>query len=204
MLKRFALAAIAALFMTSSASADIIITEIMQNPSAVSDANGEYFEIFNSGGSDVDLNGWTISDDGSDSFDITSSTIVGAGQYFVFGLNGDTGTNGGVNVDFVYSGMFLSNSDDELILTDADTNEVDRVEWDNGSTFPDPNGASMELINIAADNNVGSNWAEATASFGDGDLGTPGSANSVAVPEPASAAVLGLVALGGLFVRRRK
>ncbi len=37
------------------ASSDLIITEIMQNPSAVEDANGEWFEIYNSGSSPVDM-----------------------------------------------------------------------------------------------------------------------------------------------------
>ena len=89
-----------------------------------------------------------------------------------------------MNVDYNYgSSFFLSNSADELILTDASANEIDRVEWDGGPNFPDPTGASMELTDLAADNNVGSNWAEATQSYGDGDLGTPGSPNGVA-PTP--------------------
>ena len=55
--------------------------------------------------------------------------------------------------------------------------EADRVEYDGGATFPDPNGASMSLIDPALDNNVGANWCEASTPFGDGDLGTPGGAN---------------------------
>ena len=51
-----------------AADADIVITEIMQNPSAYPDAYAEWFEIHNTGETDVDLEGWTVMDDGSDSF----------------------------------------------------------------------------------------------------------------------------------------
>lgn len=42
---------------------DIIITEIMANSAAVADADGEWFEIFNTTGTAIDLSGWTISDE---------------------------------------------------------------------------------------------------------------------------------------------
>ena len=45
----------------------LVINEIMQNPSAVSDSNGEWFEIYNPTDAEVDINGWTIRDDGSNS-----------------------------------------------------------------------------------------------------------------------------------------
>ena len=182
--------------------ADLVINEIMQNPSAVGDSSGEWFEIFNSGSSTVDLDGYEFRDNGSDSFLVSGLLEIVAGGYLVFGNNGDSATNGGVTVDYVYSGMFLANGDDELILSDSNDVELDRVEWDGGPNFPDPTGASMELINPALDNNVGSNWVESTQTFGDGDLGTPGAANS-AIPEPGSLAVLLPIALT-LVIRRRK
>jgi len=111
----------------SAAAADVVINEIIQNPSAVTDANGE----------------------------------VPAGGFLVLAANADSGSNGGVAVDYEYGGgFFLSNSGDELILEDLGATEIDRVEWDNGATFPDPNGASMSLRNPTLDNNVGANWCE--------------------------------------------
>ena len=38
----------------------LIINEIMQNPSAVSDSDGEWFEVLNIGDVSLNLNGWTI------------------------------------------------------------------------------------------------------------------------------------------------
>jgi len=179
-----ALSLLATMGYAMTASAQLVINEIMQNPSAVSDGDGEWFEIHNPTGAAADINGWTIRDDGSDSHLIVNGVplMVPAGGYVVLGNNSDTGTNGGVTVDYSYgAGFFLSNGADELILEDGDFTEVDRVEWDNGATFPDPNGASMSLIDPALDNNVGANWCEGSTPYGDGDLGTPGGANDCAV-----------------------
>ena len=165
--------------------ANLVISEILQNPSAVSDANGEYFEIYNAGDTAIDLDGFTISDNGSDNHTIDNGgpLIVEAGSFIVLGANGDIVTNGGVDVAYEYDGITLANGADEIVLTDALGREVDRVEYDGGTVFPDPTGAAMELIDLNADNNDGTNWTEATQNFGDGDLGTPGGANGdVATP----------------------
>ncbi|QFT98651.1 Bifunctional hemolysin/adenylate cyclase precursor [Roseovarius sp. THAF8] len=165
--------------------AQIVISEIMQNPAAVSDADGEYFEVYNSGEQAVDLNGFTITDNDSDAHVIENGgpLLIQPGQYLVLGRNADTLSNGGVTVDYQYSGVALANGADEIVLTDTQGREVDRVEYDGGPDFPDPNGASMELTDLSTDNNIGSNWVTATQAFGDGDLGTPGAENGGA-PEP--------------------
>ena len=55
--------------------------------------------------------------------------------------------NGDVPLDFAYGGsMQLQNDWDELAIADAKGILVDRLAWDNGRTFPDPDGASMSLI----------------------------------------------------------
>ncbi len=164
----------------------LVINEIMQNPSAVADSAGEWFEIHNPTGAAVDIEGWTIEDNDFDSHVINNGgpLSVPAGGYLVLGNNSDSGTNGGVNVDYQYSGIALANGGDELVLLDVDLMEVDRVEWDGGPAFPDPNGASMSLRDPALDNNVGANWCESVTPFGDGDFGTPGSENICVLPIP--------------------
>jgi hypothetical protein len=163
---------------------DIIITEIMQNPSVVSDANGEYFEVYNTTGASIDMNGWTVKDLGTNSHSIALPLIVPANGYAVLGRNGDSGTNGGVTVNYVYSGITLGNTADELLLVDSVGTTIDKVDWDGGPNFPNPTGASMELsINKYndTDNDTGSNWAEAVSTFGLGDKGTPGTVNDFAL-----------------------
>ncbi|GAB5563695.1 MAG: hypothetical protein Wins2KO_07580 [Winogradskyella sp.] len=163
------------------ASGAIIITEIMQNPSAVGDGDGEYFEVYNTTGTDINLNGWLITDlsSASENFTVMGSLIVPANGYAVFGVNGDSMANGGLNVDYVYSGLFLGNGTDELSIQCGGT-PIDEVTWDNGATFPDPNGASMQLdLNFydATSNDNGANWFVGTLTYGAGDIGTPGTDN---------------------------
>lgn len=163
--------------------ADVIITEIMQNPAAVDDSNGEWFEVFNSGGSAVDLIGWTIADNDIDSHTISASVVIPAGSYAVLCRNSNPALNGGLpSCAYQYgSSIALANGADEIILLDGSMVEIDRVEYDGGPGFPDPSGASMELIGDppTVDNNLGSNWGETpgTTTFGDGDAGSPGSQN---------------------------
>jgi len=166
---------------------DLVVTEIMQNPSAVSDSAGEWFEIANTSDDDVDLEGWTISDDDFDTHTISGSLVVPAGGRAVLGRNADFATNGGVNVDYQYAGFFLSNSADEVILTDGDGLQFDRVAYDGGPNFPDPNGASMSLEPTLTDtvsNDEGANWCVASSTLPGGDQGTPGAENDSCVGPP--------------------
>ncbi len=57
----------------SAAAQNLLISEIMQNPRDVNDSAGEWFEVFNPTTAAIDLEGWTIRDDGSDSHVITAS-----------------------------------------------------------------------------------------------------------------------------------
>ena len=172
------------------AQSAVVINEILQNPAAVADSNGEWFELTNTTDAAIDINGWTIRDDGSDSHVINNGgpLEIPAGGFVVLGINPDTGVNGGVTLDYSYgSGFFLSNGADELVLVNGSGVEIDRVNWDGGPVFPDPNGASMSLLDPALDNNDGANWCTSTSSFGAGDLGTPGAANVCVIPEEAPA-----------------
>ncbi len=156
----------------------IIITEIMHNPSAVTDANGEYFEVYNTTGTDIDLNGWVISDNGSESHPINSSVIVPSGGYAVFARNSIFAENGNFNADYDFVSFTLSSIDEIIITTPVEMGSViiDQVYYDD-TNFPNNAGESMELHlyeynNVS--NDTGSNWGAATTAYGLGDLGTPG------------------------------
>ena len=80
--------------------------------------------------------------------------------------------NGGLKPDYSYgSGMVLQNDTDELVIADRDLVQLDRVRWDNGKTFPDPDGASMSLRDPSLDNSVGANWCASTLPWSAGDRG---------------------------------
>ncbi|MFH1680923.1 MAG: lamin tail domain-containing protein, partial [Candidatus Eisenbacteria bacterium] len=181
----------------------LVINEIMQNPAAASDSKGEWFELYNPGDTDVDIDGWTIRDNDIDVHTIDSGgpLMVSAGGYLVLGCNGKSAQNGGYVADYVYSGFLLANAADEIILENELGATVDQVFYTGVLPWPNPDGASMELVDAASDNNVGSNWAEAVARggtfSGSGDLGTPGAANSVSVPSDTEPPVVALVSPDG-------
>lgn len=168
---------------TASPDSDLVIAEIMQNPSDVSDSDGEYFEVFNPTASDIDMNGWTIADTDIDAHTIASSVVVPSGEFAVFCRSTQAVSSSACT--YVYDGLILSNSADELILQDAQGTEIDRVEYDGGPDWPDPTGAAMVFTGVAADDNaVASNWTTATSrenlfnTNSGSDLGSPGTRGS--------------------------
>ena len=154
----------------------IIITEIMQDPNAVFDEDGEYFEIYNAGSSSVDLNGWTLSDNDGESHNISSELIIASEGFLVLGRNADTATNGNVNVNYQYSSFFLANGGDEIILSNDDGFEIDRVDYDDGTNWPYTAGAAMIYQGSTSENNNEvSFWTEATTAENiTPNLGSPG------------------------------
>ena len=102
----------------------------------------------------------------------------------MLGRNADANTNGGVLIAYRYAGFTLGNADDEVILLDAAGTEIDRVAYDGGPTFPNPDGAAMELIRPDLDNALGANWRSAPDPWpgSAGDRGSPGTANPVILP----------------------
>jgi len=170
---------------TAGTSGELIFSEIMQNPSSVSDSSGEWFEVYNTTASDIDMLGYTIAAGGSPNQEvISSSVIVPAGGYALFARKSDPAVNGNLPTpayDYV-DGLNFSNSSQDCKILDTAGGTVCEVSYDNGSTYPDGNGASMNLSAdklTEPDAVVGANWCLGTQSYGDGDLGTPGTANDV-------------------------
>jgi hypothetical protein len=177
----------------SQTQGDLVITEIMNNPSPVSDTTGEWFEIYNTTAAAIDISGWTLKDDGTDTHVIDSSngtTLVPAGGYLVLGRSSDNTINGGASVNYAYGesgGHTLGNGADEVVLLTSNAVEISRVNYDGGATYPDLTGESMQLdpsYLSETDNNSGSNWCPSTSYYGDGtgSLGTPGLANDECAP----------------------
>lgn len=160
----------------------VVINEIMQNPSSVEDDKGEWFEIYNNSTESVNLNEWTIKDLGTDLHEISQSLILSSGEYLVLGNNSDQNTNGGVAVDYQYLNFVLDNSVDEILLISPEDKIVDSVAYNSSDLFPQPEGASIALLDPNLHNQVGLNWIESISSYGDGDLGTPGLSNAAVVP----------------------
>ncbi|WP_299114606.1 lamin tail domain-containing protein [uncultured Winogradskyella sp.] len=197
MKKLYLLFIVSSLIGFSQNPGDIVITEIMKDPSVAVDTAGEWFEVYNTTSADIDINGWTLKDDGNNNYIIDSTfnpttgtggvTIVPAGGYLVLGKTLDMTINGGTPIDFAYQTNFnMGNGSDEIVLLAPGNIEISRVNYDGGPDFPDLNGISMQL-NTAflneTDNDDGDNWCASISSYGDGDIGTPGITNEACAPE---------------------
>ncbi len=167
------------------APGDIIITEFMANPAAVADGSGEYIELFNKRSVSFDLEGFILKDDDSDSHTITGSLVIAPESFLVLAINDDAGTNGDFTADYEYTGFSLTNGGDEIVLTTASGTQIARVSWTSGSFGA--SGIAEELDALSDVNSSGeaesSNYSNATATYGDGDNGSPGSAGNTDLTE---------------------
>jgi Lamin Tail Domain/Secretion system C-terminal sorting domain len=154
------------------AQADLIITEIMKDPLDYSDSYAEWFEIFNNSASSVDMEDYTITDDGGQSHTI-SGLVVGAYGVITLGKYADPNFNGEIAHDYIYGGTNLDNGADEIILRDAGGTLVDEVWYDDGTLWPDADGASLMVIDYDLDNNDPTNWRSSSIAWADNDFGSP-------------------------------
>ena len=159
---------------------DIVLNELMVDPHAVSDADGEYIELYNNTQNDIDIQGWVLEDHGVDFHVIENGgpLVIGPGQYVVLARNADPGQNGGFTADYEYTGFVLQNTTDEVVLTNPQGMAVDSLVYSGDLGFPLVVGSSIELRNQLWENTMGVTWHEASLDYGDGDFGSPGSQNS--------------------------
>ena len=162
---------------------EVVVSEYLADPTVVSDVAGEWIEVYNPGTSAVDLQGFELHDDGTDSHVILSSVVIPPGGQVVLGNNDDVVTNGGVLVDYQYSGVELGDVVDAIVLS-FDGVEIDRVDYNHtvhagglvGRTASfDP---AVDLPDAAL-NDTDTNWCGSSEPI-DGlgsDFGTPGLPN---------------------------
>ncbi|MEL6820863.1 MAG: lamin tail domain-containing protein [Calditrichota bacterium] len=185
MLKQLLLSLFLLTSLYAQSDGDLIFSEIMSNPSG-SETAGEWVEVYNTTGSAIDIEGWQLRSNGGQSHTIANGSAlnVPALGFLVLGRSSDALTNGNYTPDYVFgSSIPLNNTTDFVLIERPDGMGgfilIDSVGYDNGSTFPDDNGASMTLTNFTADNSVGSNWISATTRESGfvgatGDTGSPG------------------------------
>ncbi|KPK16113.1 MAG: hypothetical protein AMJ62_06915 [Myxococcales bacterium SG8_38] len=148
----------------SPAPGQALITEWMANPSAVGNREGEWVEVRLD--ADLDLNGLTLSDrvGGTTLLEDEQCLRVAAGTHLVLARSTDPLVNGGIeDVDGELS-LSLNNGDETITLRVGDE-VLDSVAYERS----EPGVATQidELGRICA----------AVRPYGEGDLGTPGSAN---------------------------
>jgi lamin tail-like protein len=163
---------------------DLVITEIMNNPAAVADPTGEWFEVYNVAAYPLDLQGLVIRHQVNDPnavHTIAQSVVVQPGAFAVLAYSADPSVNGGVTADYAYgASVSLNNTADMLALEDANAGIIDEVYYDEMSGL-DPNGKSRSLdpaFMNDLDNDDDTFFCEAVSAIPGGtDLGTPGAMN---------------------------
>lgn len=157
---------------------DLVITEIMPNPEKVVDSSGEWFEVKNV--ADVAVNLWGLlvddGDDGSDDFIIGSDVVIEPGAYAVLGRVAEPANNGGITVDYVYTGMALTNDADTLRIK-RDNDVIDVVTWSSGWPLSAAHTIQLASDQVAGDNSDVANWCAGYTPYNDTDFGTPGADN---------------------------
>lgn len=91
----------------------IIINEFFPNPIG-KDADGEFIELFNSGGEPISLSGWKIKDSSNKTFTFVNQKIE-PGEYLV--------------LDYKTTKISLNNNGEKLFLYDGYGNLIDGAEY---------------------------------------------------------------------------
>ncbi|MEM8860248.1 MAG: Calx-beta domain-containing protein, partial [Chloroflexota bacterium] len=167
---------------SAQASPNLIITEIMHNPSS-SEPDWEWIEVYNAGAGTVDLSGFVVDDENSIAHpgsNIASGSIPAGSAAILY--NGDAlaaadfeAAWGNVNLIAVSGWTSLrmglnANTDSVGIWSDfasyagdhqTQNNTIARLDYSNGfvSSWPTTNNsASFYLISLGADPTEGTNW----------------------------------------------
>ncbi len=175
------------------AAGGLVITELMANPDAVLDGVGEWLEVYNASGAPVDLAGITVTDGThTDVIDNDGKPLpLAVGAYAIFAANADPAVNGGLQPDWAWQTLALSNGGATVTMSFLGVT-IDAVPYDSGNGgWPGvPKGGSLQLSSDhidATDNDNGVHWCASTEPYGSGDIkdaGTPGKANAVCTPKP--------------------
>lgn len=115
------------------AQSGVIVTEVAFN------ASPDWVELYNAGGSSVDISGYRLTDlDGKDTAFAASAVTLAPGDYAIIhwasgtdetDATGDTNGNG--HIDLYVGDTTLTSTDDQAVLQDESETVIDAVVWSN-------------------------------------------------------------------------
>ncbi len=126
----------------ATSNTKLVINEVMYDPDARgSDAEGEWIELFNAGMDDIDLNGWSVTDNGGT--DALPAFVLRPLQYVVVAASDRLRTtepkyDGSLLVVGGSVGNSLGNAGDRLTLKDSSGAVADAISWGTDATILDP------------------------------------------------------------------
>jgi hypothetical protein len=152
---------------------DLVISELMIDPQALPDAQGEWFELYNASSTELSLRDCKLDDGVKTLHSIAQPLLLQAGEYATFAR--------GPHPGFVPSAtvaLSLTNTADSLAIVCGGI-EIDRVSYDKAAGFAIKSGATLSLdpdALSAQQNDDASAWCAGQNLYND-DFGTPGRAN---------------------------
>ena len=160
----------------------ILITEIMFDPTALADTEGEWFEIYNNSDKTVNLRNLVIRRDATNKHTIMDFIELLPGNYYV--LSRTANATDALNKYVYGTSVLLPNNGATLSIYNEDIDLqpgalIFSVNY-GGANFPSASGASIilspEKMN-AGDAISGTSWCISSSLYNTGDKGTPGKAN---------------------------
>ena len=161
----------------SAGCGPIVISEMMIDPDGP-DPEGEWIELYNAGGSAIDLHQWSLQDAQATHVINSPGLSIAPGQYMVL-----TAAQSVVSGSYVYSSgascsteICFNNNGDQLLVRDPGGTLSDAVVYD--TSFPYTQGQSMSIRAPCQNPAVAASWClETTSISGPGkNKGTPGAA----------------------------
>jgi hypothetical protein len=151
----------------------IVITEVMKNPDALADTQGEWLELFNAGSATVSLAGCSLAR-GDQSFSFGDGFSIAPGQYVTLANSADPG----FTPTATYRGLTLPNSGAVSLRLGCGAQLLDAITLTQVAA-QNRAGHSLSLDAAQRDpaaNDAETSWCDATTPY-NGDLGTPGQPN---------------------------
>jgi hypothetical protein len=132
---------------------DILIVEVNADPSSgggFGEPENEFVELFNNSGATINLNGWTLNDNGNTTINLPNMDL-GAGKILVvahanidFSLYGCAGAN--TPLSYLPASWFsnnLANPGDNLVLRDDLSTIIDALSYGSDTTVFNPSAPSV-------------------------------------------------------------
>lgn len=157
---------------------DLRISEFMANPAALSDTDGEWFELYNARDTSFELSGCEVAEGGGPGAFIEGPLAIHPGDYVAVARRPSPGFVPAAVVAFS-----LKNTADSVVFR-CGAVEIDRVDY--GPGYPLSAGASAQLDPDALDRPAVDDWCLGREPYA-GDLGTPGRPNLPCEPVAADA-----------------
>lgn len=156
--------------------AGLVFNEVMIQPLYSANTEmGQWIELYNSSSGWINLSEWSIKNE-QDQVIVFSTILVPPGGYFLVGASSLEAENGDYTPDAVWNGFCLS-CHGSLLLESSKTDRQEFFSWNSSwDLYP---GASLERVNPGWLANDRDSWCHSVEAYGNGDLGTPGTQNSV-------------------------